>query len=125
MTTVSCSQRKCTGLMIVGLFDIHVCFLRCCNCLTKIYCSRECLEKDNEEKHGKFCHKDAEERKVKGGAKARVEDGLRHLEVGLEETLKLESAQSFKNDVVEVKELCEKQGGKRKGGNSKKGRGRK
>ena len=81
--------------------------------------------KDYEEKHGKFCHKDAEERKVKVGAKARMEDGLRHLEAGLEETLKMSSAQTYKNDLVEVKELCEKQGEKRKGGNSKKGRGRK
>ena len=81
--------------------------------------------KDNEEKHGKFCHKGAEERKVKRNAKARVEDGLRQLEVGLEVGLKMESSQTFKNDLVEVKELCEKQGGKRKGGNSKKGRGRK
>ena len=81
--------------------------------------------KDREEKHGKFCHKGAEERKVKRDAKARVKDGLRQLEVGVEETLKLESRQSFKNDLVDVKELCEKQGGKRKGGNSKKGRGRK
>ena len=79
--------------------------------------------KDREEKHGKFCHKGAEERKVKGDAKARVEDGLRHLEAGLEETLKLDT--TLKNDLFEVKELCEKQGGKRKGGTSKKGRGRK
>ena len=104
---------------------IHVCFLRCSECLTKVYCSRECLKKDNEEKHGKFCHKGAEERKVKGGAKARVEDGLRELEAGIEKTWKLESTQTFKNDLVEVKELCAKQGGKRKGGNSKKGRDRK
>ena len=94
-------------------------------CLTKTYCSRECLLKDSEEKHRKFCHKGAEERKVKRDAKARMEDGLRQLEVGLVETLKLESTQNFKNDLVEVKELCEKQGGKRKEGNSKKGRGRK
>ena len=93
--------------------------------MTKTYCSRECLLKDNEEKHRKFCHKGAEERKVKGGAKARVEDGLRALETGMEETLKLVSPQTFKKDLVEVKELCEKQGGKRKGGNSKKGRDRK
>ena len=80
--------------------------------------------KDNEEKHRKFCHKGAEERKVKRNAKARVEDGLRQLEVGLEVGLKMESSQTFKNDLVEVKELCEKQDGS-KGRNSKKGRGTK
>ena len=83
--------------------------------------------KDSEEKHSKFCHKGEEKRKVKGDAKARVEGGLKELELGLEKSLKLEGAP--KNKLVEVKELCEKHGGKGKmkseGGNSKKGRGNK
>merc|ERR1711990_1379081 len=41
---------------------------RCSECLTKIYCSRECLLKDSEEKHSKFCVKGEEERKVKEDA---------------------------------------------------------
>ena len=95
--------------------------------MTKNYCSRECLLKDSEEKHSKFCHKGEEERKVKGDAKARVEGGLKQLEIGLEENLKRSTAP--KNKLVEVKELCEKQGVKGKmkseGENSKKGRGKK
>ena len=95
--------------------------------MTKNYCSRECLLKDSEEKHSKFCHKGEEERKVKGDAKARVEGGLEQLEIALEENLKRSTAP--KNKLVEVKELCEKQGVKGKmkseGENSKKGRGKK
>merc|ERR1719341_1892170 len=100
---------------------------RCSKCLTKNYCSRACLLKDSDEKHSKFCHKGEEKRKVKGDAQARLEGGLRQLEIGLEESLKGSGVP--KNKLVEVKELCEKQGvtGKMKseGGNSKKGRGKK
>ena len=85
--------------------------------------------KDSEEKHSKFCHKGDEERKVKGGAKARVEAGLQGLEVTVEEFLKLEQSEEVRKKVVEVKELCEKQEGKPKkkseGGNSRRGRGKK
>ena len=130
MTTVSSLQRKCTGILIdwfnlFNLFDKHVCFLRCSECLTKHYCSRNCLLKDSEEKHSKFCKKGAEERKVKEDAKARVEVALKRLEVGLENSVKLEAEQQVKTMIVEVKELCEKQVGKDKrksaGGNLKKG----
>ena len=102
-----------------------MCFLRCRECLTKTYCSEECSVKD-ERKHLEFCKKDVEERKVKGGAKARVEAGLKLLEVGMEEALKLEQAEEDKKRMVEVKELCEKQKGKDKrkseGEKSKKGK---
>ena len=87
--------------------------------------------KDSEEKHSKFCHEGEEKRKVKGDAQARVEGGLRHLEIGLEESLKGSDyyTAAHKNELVEVKDLCEKQGVKGKmkseGGNSKKGRGKK
>ena len=105
----------------------YTCFLRCSECLTKNYCSRVCLLKDSDEKHSKFCHKGEEERKVKGDAQARVEGGLKQLEIGLEESLK--GTVEHKNELVEVKDLCEKQGVKVKrkseGGNSKKGRGKK
>ena len=80
----------------------------------------------DKKKHREFCKKDVEERKVKGGAKARVEAGLKQLEVGLEETLKLEQSEIRKKSMFEVKELCEKQGGKDKrksdGKKSKKGK---
>ena len=110
--------------------------------MTKNYCSRECLLKDSEEKHSKFCHKGEEERKVKGDAKARVVAGLNGLDAGVEdglkkvlEVMKLEQpekasqVEKTRKMVVEVKELCKKQGGKdqkkSEGGNSKKGRGKK
>ena len=101
--------------------------------MTKNYCSRECQVKDSEEKHGKFCQKGEEERKVKGDAKARVEAGLKELEVGVEKVLKLEQVkEGVKEKLVEVKELCKKQEGKDKkkkkkseGGNPKSGRGNK
>ena len=102
-----------------------MCFLRCRECLTKTYCSEECGVKDKK-KHFEFCKKDAEERKVKGGAKARVEDGLKDLEVELDEVLKLEPTERMAERMAEVKKLCEKQGGtdKRKsdGEKSKKGK---
>ena len=106
------------------------CIFRCGECLTKNYCSRECLLKDSGEKHSKFCHKGEEERKVKGDAKARVEAGLQGLEVVVEQALKLEQSEKFRKKVVEVKELCKKQDGKDKkkkseGGNSRRGRGKK
>ena len=63
---------------------------------------------------------------MKGGAKARVEAGLKQLEVGLEEALKLEPSENFKKNMVELKELCEKQGGtdKRKSGGEKSKKGK-
>ena len=91
--------------------------------MTKTYCSRECLLKDNEENHSKFCQKGEEERKVKGDAKARVEAGLKGLEVGLKNSLKLEGAP--KNRLVEVMELCQKRQMKDEGKSSRKGRGKK
>ena len=92
--------------------------------------------KDSEEKHSKFCHKGEEERKVKGDAKARVVAGLNGLDSMVEdglkkvlEVMKLEPPEKTRKMVVEVKELCKKQGGKdqkkSEGGNSKKGRGKK
>ena len=91
----------------------YVCFLRCKECLTKTYCSEECSVKDKK-KHLEFCKKDVEERKVKGGAKARVEAGLKHLDVGMEKALKLEQPEKFKKRMEEIKELCVKQGGQDK-----------
>ena len=110
-------------------------FLRCDKCLTKNYCSRECLLKDSGENHSKFCHKGEEERKVKRDGKSRVDAGMKVLEAmgedGLKEPelMKLDCAEEVGKMVVEVKELCKKQEGKDKkkseGGNSKRGRGRK
>ena len=49
---------------------------------------------------------------LKGDAKARVQAGLKYLEIGLEESLWMSA--EHKNDLVEAKELCEKQGVKGK-----------
>ena len=38
---------------------------RCDKCLTKIYCSRECLKQDLKTKHGDACKKESDPRKVK------------------------------------------------------------
>ena len=61
--------------------------------------------KDSEEKHKKFCHKSEEERKVKRDAKARIEDGLKRLEAGMEEALKLQQPEEVRKTLVEIKEL--------------------
>ena len=94
--------------------------------------------RDREEKHGEFCQKDVEARKVKGDSKARTEAGLKVLELGVENSLKIvtEVAQSFgeapypevEENLVAVKELCKKMGRKGKakrtdGGNIKGRRG--
>ena len=95
--------------------------------------------KDRKEKHHEFCQEDAEERKVKRDSKGRVEAGLKMLEVGMKESLKMvdydpsdEVHAEVKQELVAVKELCEKMGRKGKGkarktdvGNSKEGRGAK
>ena len=88
-------------------------FFRCKECPTKTYCSEECSVKDKK-MHREFCKKDVEERKVKGGAKARVEDGIKQLQFVQEECLKLNQSEEVKKKMVEVNELCEKQGGKGK-----------
>ena len=95
--------------------------------------------KDWEEKHQEFCQEDAEERKVKRDSKGRVEAGLKEMEVGVEESLKMidrlkeieagfESLKMVDNDqtigkvhsevkqnLVVAKEVCEKMGRKGKG----------
>ena len=79
--------------------------------------------KDREEKHHEFCQGDAEERKVKRDSKGRVEAGLKVLEVGMKESLKMidndssdkEVNSEVKQHFVAVKELCEKMGRKGKG----------
>ena len=81
----------------------------------------------DKKRHLEFCKKEVEERKVKGGAKARVEAGLKEVEVGLkqvevglEEVLKLEQSDRRKKNMVEVKELCEKQRTRNRGKDQRK-----
>jgi len=112
----------------LGSSRCDFCFLheekvhRCSKCLTKTYCSRECLLRDSKEKHEEFCEKDAEERKVKRDSKSRVDAGLKKveavlkdLELRVQESPELASlSEEAKQDMVAVKELCEKKGGKNK-----------
>ena len=92
-----------------------ICFLRCTNCAIKTYCSRECLAKDCEEKHNKFCEEgDTEERlrdferKYKVGRKSREEAGLKDLEQGFHEQLKLARSSEVAKMYVRTMELCKK-----------------
>ena len=74
--------------------------------------------RDSKEKHEEFCEKDAEERKVKRDSKSRVEAGLKKveavlkdLELRVQESPELASlSEEAKQDIVAVKELCEKKG---------------
>ena len=55
-------------------------FPRCSKCLTKNWCSKECPLKELQKSHEKFCQKDAEGRKVKGGKEVRKDVGTENLE---------------------------------------------
>ena len=65
---------------------------------------------DWEEKHKELCNENPEEWKVKKGAEARVEIGLKQLEDGFQMALKENASVSedVKNTVAEIKEMCEK-----------------
>ena len=55
----------------------HVIFVpsRCSKCLTKLWCSRECLSKDWEMAHKVTCNEQPDKRKVKADKKERTEAG--------------------------------------------------
>ena len=75
--------------------------------------------KDWEEKHEGFCNEGADERKMKGGSKGRLEAGSIDLASGLEKLLRLTDAaktEKVKKGYLEVKELCEKKDKARRGG---------
>jgi len=83
---------------------------RCSKCLTKSWCSRECQQKDWYEKHNEFCNKDADQRKVRGGAQVRIETAMKSLEEVLENNLMLNKDKPMvvQNAMSGVKKLCEK-----------------
>ena len=86
--------------------------------MTKRWCSRECQQKDWYEKHNEFCNKDADQRKVRGGAQVRRETGMKSLERGMEQNLMLNKSVDKSMEVQialsGVKKLCEKKGEKGK-----------
>jgi len=83
---------------------------RCSKCLTKSWCSRECQQKDWYEKHNEFCNKDADQRKVRGGAQVRIETAMKSLEEVLENNMMLNKDKPMvvQNAMSGVKKLCEK-----------------
>jgi len=56
------SENKCDHCFKLAN-EVH----RCSKCLTKNYCSRDCQQKDWEEKHQELCNSAADKRKMKGG----------------------------------------------------------
>jgi len=85
---------------------------RCSKCLTKSWCSRECQQKDWDEKHKEFCIKDADPRKAKGGAQVRKETGTKGMEEGLEKALMLNKDKpiELQNVLSGVNKLCQHKG---------------
>ena len=79
----SSSQKRFIGKSAVSIsLKSPISFLRCGKCLTKLYCSRECLKEDLRTKHEDACKEESDPRKVKvkderkvrkEGEKARVE----------------------------------------------------
>ena len=86
------------------------CSIRCGKCLTKKWCSRDCQEKDWEEKHQEFCIKDADQRKVRGGAEVRRKAGMKSLRKGIREALAVNADKPVELQMMvsEVNELCKK-----------------
>ena len=81
---------------------------RCKKCLTKVWCSKECLLL-NKEKHKEFCQEGAEERKVKDDDKIRKESGMEELEQSFAKMSKVTPA-GLVQGFEDVKESCQKKG---------------
>ena len=62
----SSSQKRFIGKSAVSIsLKSPISFLRCGKCLTKLYCSRECLKEDLRTKHEDACKEESDPRKVK------------------------------------------------------------
>ena len=107
---VSCNRRRCANKLGEKLKDdnqwrfvmrsndnVHMCdncfqgvpiqaIHRCSQCLKKQYCSQACIVEDRTKGHTreKFCRKEGEERKVKGGRGERVKKNKEQMQKGIE-----------------------------------------
>ena len=60
------SQKRFIGKSAVPISQKSpISFLRCGKCLTKLYCSKECLKEDLRTKHEDACKEESDPRKVK------------------------------------------------------------
>ena len=94
---------------------LKILFGRCTTCWTKNYCSEECSVQDQKEKHKKFCKEDADERKVKCGAKERKENKMYNMSV-FEASLASTSAGNGEDgeNLTWLTEACRTWGSRRK-----------
>ena len=95
---------------------------RCGKCLTKHYCSKECLSKDWEEKHRKLCSVEADERKVKGGSKVRLASEETALEKTLATATGIGESGFEMQEMEDLIKMCQREKTKKKavkGGNKK------
>jgi len=83
---------------------------RCSQCLTKNWCSKECPLKELQKSHEKFCQKDAEGRKIKGGKEVRNDVGTEDLEKYFDRVLKNTAAVDMEQKVEAVRKLCKSEG---------------
>ena len=94
---------------------------RCSICLTKQYCSPACWHADVEAGHrGDLCRREGEQRKVKGGKRARVEKGKEESREVVNNVLELVKRQGAVDGVIKMVESFKidesGKGGRRGGG---------
>ena len=102
-------QRNFTGCAITLRFKlkiIQLACIRCGKCYTKNYCSKECQAQDWEEKHQRFCSKEAHKRKVKGGCQVRCEKERQMLEKMTASWDASEFGDHVKKALKEATEMC-------------------
>ena len=102
-------QRNFTGCVITLRFKLKIkqlLCIRCGKCYTKNYCSKDCQAEDWEEKHQRFCSKEADKRKVKGGCEVRHEKERELLEKISAHWEAAECGDNVKKELKEVTEMC-------------------
>ena len=107
--SASSSQKRFIGKSAIAIsLKSPISFLRCGKCLTKLYCSKECLKEDLRTKHGDACKEESDPRKVKvkderkvrkEAEKARVEASSANLMNSLEGT---EAGNSLAKDLKKI-----------------------